>query len=88
VAVEGSRRYAEAMDGAPIPDLHAWLAAHPRDDAELALRGPEVRALAAELARLRQSNEMLRKQNRKIRNRLDRLRAQPGSDVHEEDLER
>ncbi|MBI5853551.1 MAG: hypothetical protein HZB39_21285 [Planctomycetes bacterium] len=59
----------------PLPDLTTWLAGHPVDDATLALSRHEVKAICDELARLRQSNDLLRKQNRKVRGKVARLRG-------------
>ena len=57
-----------------VPDLRAWLDGHTADSASLSLRRPEIKALFDELQRLRQSNDMLRKQNRKVRGKVAKLR--------------
>ena len=48
------------------PDLRAWLESHTSEGAELSLSRFEVRAIQDELARLRQSADFLRKQNKKL----------------------
>lgn len=48
-------------------DLAAWLRHHREDGDRLTLERPAVRAIQDELQRLRQSNDRMRKQNRKLR---------------------
>lgn len=57
-----------------LPDLRAWLAAHSSPDAELTLRRDEVKSLVDELGRLHQSADRLRRQNRKVRRKIERLK--------------
>ena len=55
--------------------LRSWLHANPDDSAELTLGRGEVRALCDELQRLLQSNDRLRKQNKKVRAKVAKLRG-------------
>lgn len=55
--------------------LRSWLQTHPGEEAELTLGRGEVRALCDELQRLQQSNDRLRKQNKKVRAKVARLRG-------------
>ena len=73
--------------GAP-PDLRAWLDQHAEGSAErLSLTRSETHLLWQELSQLRQSNDRLRKQNRKIRRRYLALRGDDGELDAPEDLE-
>jgi cell division protein FtsB len=54
--------------------LRSWLQANPDENAELTLGRGEVRALCDELQRLLQSNDRLRKQNKKVRAKVAKLR--------------
>lgn len=58
-----------------VPDLKAWLKAHPSDESELKLRRPAVKALFDEMQNLRQGSEFTRKQNKKLRFRIQKLKA-------------
>lgn len=69
----------------PVNELRAWLATLPADGAELRLSRPDVKALVDEVLRLRQSNDRLRKQNRKVRGKVARLRG--GDEGEGEDAE-
>jgi len=66
-----------------LPDLRTWLKSHPDEDAELTLGRADVQSLSDELLRLRQGNERLRKQNRKVRGRVARLKG--GAEVAEDE---
>jgi hypothetical protein len=55
--------------------LRSWLQANPDENAELTLGRGEVRALCDELQRLLQSNDRLRKQNKKVRAKVAKLRG-------------
>ena len=57
------------------PDLARWLKQNRADDAELRLPRTAVLALAEELSRLRQSSDRLRKQNGKMRRRIEKLKT-------------
>ena len=62
--------------------LRSWLQTNPGEEAELTLGPGEGRALCDELQRLQQSNDRLRKQNKKVRAKVARLR---GGDEDPED---
>ena len=64
-----------------LPDLRSWLKSHPSDGAELSLPRAAVKALHDELQRLLQSNERLRKQNRKVRNKVTRIKGGEAVDL-------
>ncbi len=69
---------------APTADtLRAWLSAHPDESATLTLSRLAVAELAEELGRLHQSTDQLRKQNKKLRGRIAKLKGgepDPGED--------
>jgi hypothetical protein len=58
------------------PDLDAWLKRNP-DAVDLRLPRAAVAALAQELRQLRQSADRLRKQNKKVRAKVARLKGEP-----------
>jgi regulator of replication initiation timing len=60
-------------------DLTAWLEQNPAAAARLTLEHGQVTALRDELHRLLQSNDRLRKQNRKLRQRIERVKARSGA---------
>jgi hypothetical protein len=68
-----------------LPDLRAWLKNHASENAELTLGRVDVKALSDELQRLQQGNDRLRKQNRKVRSKIAKLRA--GEAVADDDDE-
>lgn len=57
--------------GALVPALRRWLKQH-GDTESTALTAPQLRLLLDELARLGQSSDRLRRQNRRLRLRLQR----------------
>ncbi len=59
-----------------VPDLRAWLQDHSSDSATLSLSRVEIKAIFDEMQRLKQANDMLRKQNRKVRGKVARLRGE------------
>lgn len=60
-----------------VPDLAKWIRNHAAHD-QLSLSYSEATALNNELKRLEQSADRLRKQNRKVRIKIDRIRAEHG----------
>ncbi len=69
-----------------LPDLRTWLADHAADGSTLSLNRPQVKAIFEELQRLRQSNDLLRKQNRKVRGKVSRLRGGAEDEVEAEEV--
>ncbi len=65
-------------DADGVFDLRGWLDRHAEGD-ELVLGYGDVRSLFDELQRQRQSADRLRKQNRKVRVKIDRIRAEYGA---------
>jgi hypothetical protein len=59
--------------------LRAWLRTHDEGSAAV-LQGEQVRLLLQEVGRLEQSSERLRRQNRRVRLRLQRAGLEPGTD--------
>lgn len=62
--------------------MRAWLDANTAGDASLSLTRVEAKAVFDELSRLAQSADRLRKQNKKLRNKVARLK---GDDAVEDD---
>ncbi len=65
-----------------LPDLPALLRQHSPDD-QIVITYEQAKAVHGEIQRLTQSNDRLRKQNRKVRVKYDRLKA--GKPVTEND---
>lgn len=75
----GATPASQAGETTPVPDLTAWLRSH-KPGSSITLTYESARALHQEMQRLKQSADRLRKQNKKVRRRVDRIKGGGGDE--------